>query len=142
MEELKKFIQSTLQLAQWHLSFEMYPTEDFLKVDFKGEDAGVLLSHQAEVMKALEYICNRVFEHQLKKIVFDCNEYRALREQELTMMAQVAVESVKKYGRPHKFSPMSPDERRIIHLALADDPEVKTESEGMGENRKVVILPK
>lgn len=142
MEELRKFIHDTLQLAHWQLSFEIHPGEDILKVDFKGDDAGVLLSHQAEVMKALEYICNRVFEHRYKKIVFDCNDYRVLREEELTMMAQVAVENVKKYRRPHIFSPMSPDERRIIHLALADDPEVRTESEGMGENRKVVILPK
>lgn len=142
MEELAKFIQNILRLAHWQLEFQISPIEEFLKVDFRGEDAGLLLSHQAEVMKAFEYICNRVFEYKTKKVVFDCNDYRSLREQELTLMAQVAVENVKKYRQPHKFSPMSPDERRILHLALADHPDVRTESEGIGENRKVVILPK
>jgi spoIIIJ-associated protein len=142
MEELAKFIQNILRLTHWKLEFQISPQEEFLKVDFRGEDAGLFLSHQAEVMKAFEYICSRVFEHKTKKVVFDCNDYRSLREKELTLMAQVALENVKKYRQPHKFSPMSPDERRILHLALADHPDVRTESEGIGENRKVVILPK
>jgi spoIIIJ-associated protein len=57
-------------------------------------------------------------------------------------MALAAAEKVKQLGKPFKLSPMSPEERRIVHLAVAEDNEIRTESEGFGENRKVVIYPK
>jgi len=57
-------------------------------------------------------------------------------------MALTAAESVKRSGRPFKLSPMTPDERRIVHLAIADDGQIRTESEGFGEHRKVVIYPR
>lgn len=141
-EELDQFIQKILKLARWQLKFQISQKDDALWVDFAGEDAGILLSHQGEVLHAFEYICSRVFEKTGQKIVLDCNDYRSTREQELVLMAQVAVENVKRSGRPHKFSPMSAEERKILHLAVANDPAVRTESEGIGENRKVVIFPK
>ncbi len=141
-DELGQFLMKMVNLAHWRVHFQMEEREEALWVDFSGEDAGVLLSHHAEVLNALEYLCNRVFEKFGRRIILDCEDYRSMRENELLLMAQVAVENVKRQGRPHKFSPMSAEERRIIHLALADDPAVRTESEGTGENRKVVIFPK
>jgi spoIIIJ-associated protein len=113
-----------------------------VKIDLAGEDAPILLAHNAEAMRALEYLLNRIHEKSGHKIVLDCNDYRGMREQELRLMAQMAAERVKSLHQPHKFSPMAPDERRIIHLAVADDPGLRTESEGFGDNRKVVIYPK
>jgi spoIIIJ-associated protein len=61
--------------------------------------------------------------------------------EELRLMAQVAAERVIDTGDPFTLNPMNPRERRIVHLALRDRPEVRTQSEGMGPERKVVIFP-
>ena len=57
-------------------------------------------------------------------------------------MAVTAAEQVKRLGQPFPLNPMSPEERRIVHLAVADDEAIRTESEGHGENRRVVIHPR
>jgi spoIIIJ-associated protein len=64
-----------------------------------------------------------------------------MRTEELKLMAQVAAERVVETGAPFALGPMSPRERRIIHLALRDRPNLRTVSEGVGSERKVVILP-
>jgi spoIIIJ-associated protein len=137
-EFLRLFVQST----RLDLSFQIIQKEEADQVIFQGRDDSILLSRNAEVLHALEYLCNKVFEKRGRKIILDCNGYREIRAEELRLMALTAAESVKRSGRPFKLSPMTPDERRIVHLAIADDDQIRTESEGFGENRKVVIYPK
>jgi spoIIIJ-associated protein len=76
------------------------------------------------------------------KVVFDCMNHRAMRLEELRLAASVAAEKVLKTGVPYNFAPMSARERRIVHLALRDHPELTTQSEGEGPRRCVVVLPK
>jgi spoIIIJ-associated protein len=137
-EFLRLFVQST----RLDLSFQITENEEVDQVVFQGRDDSILLARNAEVLHAIEYLCNKVFEKRGRKIVLDCNGYRETRAEELRLMALTAAESVKRSGRPFKLSPMTPDERRIVHLAIADDGQIRTESEGFGENRKVVIYPK
>jgi spoIIIJ-associated protein len=140
---LEELLNSFVHSASLHVSYEIKAEEEAVEVDFSGEDAPILLARNAEVLRALEYLANHLFEQNKGcKILIDCHGYRAIRTEELRLMALTAAEKVKRLGRPYHLSPMSPEERRIVHLAVAEDPQLRTESEGFGENRKVVIYPK
>ena len=79
-------------------------------------------------------------EHE--KVSFDCMNHRSMRLEELRLAADVAAERVRKTGTPYEFAPMSSRERRIVHLALRDHSDLRTESEGEGLRRYVVLYPK
>jgi spoIIIJ-associated protein len=120
-------------------------SEDGFKVQVQGDDVALLLGHNAELLDALEYLANRVFVRssgEEARVVFDSGGYRARREKELRLMAEKAAEKVRLSRIPFSFDPMTPNERRIIHLALSNDTSITTESQGHGENRKVTIRPK
>lgn len=113
-------------------------------VEFSGPDAGLLLEAHGELLNALEYLVLRAVrleESLFPKVSFDCEDYRRMRVEELKLMAQVAADRVRDTGMPFPLGPMNARERRIIHLALNSRPEVRTESEGQGPERKVVIHP-
>jgi spoIIIJ-associated protein len=114
-------------------------------VDFSGPDADLLLEMNATLLHAIEHLmlkAIRLDDDHFRRIAFDCQDWRRTRIVELQLMAQVAAERVIDTGAPFTLNPMSPRERRIIHLALRDQPQVQTQSEGMGPERKVVIFPK
>lgn len=119
-------------------------TAEGLKVQVRGGDVALLLGHNAELLDALEYLANRSLARHAgeeMRIVFDSGSYRAQREKELRLMAEKAAEKVRTSKAPFSFTPMSANERRIIHLALSEDAAVVTESQGSGENRKVTVRP-
>jgi spoIIIJ-associated protein len=119
-------------------------TEDGVRIEVGGSDVALLLGHNAELLDALEYLGNRVLARaagEETRLVFDSGSYRARREKELRLMSEKAAEKVRVSRIPFTFDPMTPNERRIIHLALADDDTVTSESQGNGENRKVTIRP-
>ncbi len=118
-------------------------TPDYV-VEFSGHDTDLLLEKHAALLEALEYLVLRAVrleEESVGKISFDCEDYRRLRAEELRLTAQVAADRVVETGDPFPLNPMSPRERRIVHLALRDRPQVRTESEGKGSERRVVIHP-
>lgn len=124
------------------------PSDDIeapeIVVDLSGPDAGLLLEAHAELLNALEHVvlrAVRVEERLFSRFSFDCEDCRRTRVEELKLMAQVAADRVVEMKTPFPLGPMTPRERRVIHLALSDRPEVRTESEGYGHERKVVIHP-
>jgi spoIIIJ-associated protein len=120
------------------------PEEPELIIDLSGRDSDLLLERGAALLNALEYLVlkgARLEEELFGKITFDCRDWRRLRAQELQLMAQIAAEQVIATGNHFTLNPMSPRDRRIIHLALKGQPQVRTVSEGQGSERKVVILP-
>src|SRR5438093_11784185 len=139
---LEEFLKGLVQSTHLKLSFQIDQRDEEIQVDLKGHDDSFILARNAELLHSLEYLCNRMFEKQDRKIIFDCNGYRAIRAEELRLMALAAAEKVKQLGKPFKLGPMSPEERRIVHLAVAEDNEIRTESEGFGEHRQDVIDPK
>ena len=140
---LEEILSTFIRCSRLRITYQMVAEGEDWMVSFTGEDASVLLARNGEVLRALEYLANRFLEkHQGGKVTIDCEGFRAIRAEELRLMALTAAEKVKRLGRPYHLSPMSPEERRIVHLAVAEDPELRTESEGYGENRKVVIYPK
>jgi spoIIIJ-associated protein len=114
-------------------------------LDIEGKDAELLQAQTGELLEALQHLLNQVFGRSLTggaRIVCDVNGFRATREAELQAMANLAASRVRQTGMPFTFEPMSANERRIIHLTLADSPDLLTESIGEGSDRKLRIGPK
>jgi spoIIIJ-associated protein len=114
-------------------------------VELGGPDSGLVLERSGELLRALETIAHEVVHVHSEdhdKVAFDCKGYRAARQQELKLAAQVAAERVLRTGSPYAFSPMSSRERRLIHLAFRDHESLITQSEGEGGRRYVVLYPR
>jgi spoIIIJ-associated protein len=114
-------------------------------VELSGPDSELILSRNAELLRSIELLTLeslnlRHDEHD--KVIFDCMNHRSSRIEELKLASKVAADRVRETGRPYQFGPMSSRERRIVHLALRDYEDLKTESEGMGHDRRVVVFPK
>jgi spoIIIJ-associated protein len=149
---IEEFLKKTFQLAGFKLDFTVSEGEnlhpDFenpdLMVRFSGPDTDLLLGNKAELLLALEQLTMEALgmaSEEHSRICFDANDHRLLRIQELRMSAQAAADRVKKSHQPFHFSPMNSRERRIIHLSLRDEKEVRSESVGEGPVRQVVVVP-
>jgi len=115
-----------------------------IMVRFSGEDEERLLEHNAELLLALEYVAHRWLRLDPRlhdQVRFDCGDYRATRLDELKLSARVAAQRVRETVQDFHFNPMSSRDRRIIHLELNGAAGVRTVSEGMGDNRHLVIYP-
>ena len=114
-------------------------------LDIEGRDAELLQAQTGELLEALQHLINQVFGRSLigsARLVCDVHGFRATREAELQAMAKHAANHVRQTGRAFTFEPMSANERRIIHLTLADSQDLFTESIGEGADRKLRIARK
>jgi|HubBroStandDraft_6_1064221.scaffolds.fasta_scaffold1198181_1 spoIIIJ-associated protein len=114
-----------------------------ISVEFTGPDTPLLTARNGELLLAIEHIAAKLLrlEHEdHDRISFDAENFKVLREQELRLAAEAAVEKVLRTGQPHAFNPMSSRERRLLHLALADSG-LPTASSGLGPRRYVVLYP-
>ncbi len=110
--------------------------------DIQGEDLGILIGRRGQTLSCLQYIVRLIVSNHTGSrvaIVLDVAGYKQRRYDELQALARQMAEQVEMRGEPVTLSPMSPYERRIIHLTLADHSGVSTESIGFGEARRVVI---
>jgi spoIIIJ-associated protein len=150
--KLDLFLVPLIRLADFDLSYELRAAENphpdvenpDVTVNFAGGDVELLLENRAELLLALEHLSMEAIrlpaeDHSL--ISFDANDYRLLRVEELRMSALAAADKVKQTHTPFHFNPMSSRERRVIHLALRDQPELRSESVGVGSGRAVVVIP-
>ncbi len=121
-------------------------TEDgSLVFEIEGEDAGLLIGRRGETLQALQFLVRMVVSRQLGRKAFvmvDVEDYRQRRADMLRRLARRTAGRVASSGRSSALDPMTPGERRIVHMSLATHPRVKTESEGEGSQRRVVILPR
>jgi spoIIIJ-associated protein len=116
-----------------------------IMVELSGPDSSLVLERGGELLRALELLALEMLRlpgNEHEKIRFDCMNQRAMRLEELRVAADVAAERVGKTGIPYEFSPMSSRERRIVHLALRDHADLRTESQGEGGRRCLVVYPK
>ena len=114
-------------------------------LDIEGHDAELLQSQTGELLEALQHLINQVYGRSLtsgERLVCDVHGFRATREAELQAMANLSANRVRQTGVAFTFEPMSANERRIIHLTLADSPDLFTESIGEGSDRKLRIARK
>jgi spoIIIJ-associated protein len=117
--------------------------EDFpITLNIEGDDLGVLIGRRGQALSSLQYLVRLIVAEKLKKWVsvnVDVDWYKKRHYEALKKIALRLAEQVAKRRRPITMEPMPPDERRIVHLTLADDPDVMTESTGDGDGRRVVI---
>jgi spoIIIJ-associated protein len=150
--KLQQFLLPLLKHAGLNVSYQLRTPENphpevenpEVTVNFAGNDVDLLLANRAEVLLALEHLSMEAMrmppeDHSL--ISFDANDYRLLRMEELRMSALAAAEKVKRTHVPFHFNPMTSRERRVIHLALRDEKELRSESVGVGPTRAVVVIP-
>jgi spoIIIJ-associated protein len=114
-------------------------------VDISGADSPLALENGGELLRAFEHVSLemlRLAPDEHEKVSFDCQNFRAARLQELRLAADVAAERVRETGMPYAFAPMSSRERRIVHLALRNLEDLRTESDGEAAQRHVIVYPK
>jgi spoIIIJ-associated protein len=122
---------------------EVLSDEIPLALDIKGDDLGILIGRRGQTLACLEYITKLIVVGRLKTwlpLSVDVASYKERRRDSLQRLALYLAEQVKSRRHSITMEPMPADERRIVHLTLADNPDVTTQSIGEGEDRKVVIL--
>ncbi|MEJ5369564.1 MAG: R3H domain-containing nucleic acid-binding protein [Bryobacteraceae bacterium] len=151
-DRIADFLDAVLDAMDLDVEYEIldgpeagnYFEKPSLVVKFSGPDLHVLTNNKAEVLLALEQLTQEVLrmapdEHAL--ICFDANDTRLLRQEELRLSALTVAERVRETKTPYRFSPMNSRERRLIHLALRDMTDLRSESSGTGPYRHVVVYP-
>jgi len=116
-----------------------------ITLDVNGDDMGVLIGRRGQTLACLQYLVRLIIGHQTMEwppIIIDVEGYKRRRYEALQALASRMAEQVKERGMPFALEPMSAFDRRIIHLALKEHPDVTTQSSGEGEERKVVIIPR
>jgi spoIIIJ-associated protein len=149
-EILMKLMELMEIEADVNVSHEFTTTDDegnatSVGLNIEGEDLGILIGRRGQTMASLQHIVRLILSHQEEvklPVVIDVEGYKERRCEGLRALANRLAEQVTTRKTPFTMEPMSAFERRIIHLALVDNPDVFTESTGFGESRKVVIAPK
>jgi len=133
-----------LHLLGFDARVEEHQLEDGLVLDVKAEDAGRLIGRQGQTLSDLQYILNRILfqqDEQAPKVMVDVGGYRAEAREALVKKAQEAAEKVRRWGDVVELEPLSAFDRRIVHHALKDDPDIVTQSvEVDGTNKKAILL--
>ena len=126
-------------------TLESQTDSDSVLLNVSGDDLGVLIGRRGETLRDLQFLtCLIISRHAQRwpNLIVDVEHYKARREKSLTELARRMADRVRITGQSMPLEPMPPHERRIVHLALRDDPDVFTESIGQDERRKVVIMLK
>lgn len=143
LEKTKKFLDGFLEKAKISATVEMSENKDEVFANITG--AGDLIGYRGEGLNALQYLASVVVSknnRHSKKVRIDCESYRAKREQTLISLAKRMEAKVKKTGGSVKLEPMTANERRIIHTALADSEFVETVSKGEEPHRYLIVYAK
>ena len=136
-------LDTLLELLGITGTVEVLSDEIPLALDIKGDNLGILIGRRGQTLACLEYIAKLIVVGRLKTwlpMTVDVSGYKRRRRDSLQKLTLYLADQVKSRRRAITMEPMPADERRIVHLTLADNPEVTTQSIGEGESRKVVIL--
>jgi spoIIIJ-associated protein len=124
---------------------EVVEGEDAVTAAFEAPDLGLLIGRHGQTIDAIQYLANAIAhrgrEGQQKPVVVDAGGYRRRRSATLESLARRSAEEAKATGRAIELEPMSPVERKVVHVCLQDVPGIETRSEGTEPNRYVVVAP-
>ena len=138
------FLEGLFDLINVHATTEIVRDDDKICINLTATNSSFLIGYRGEVLDAIQSLASAVANigrEDYKRLVVDCEDYRAKREETLVQLAERLAQKAVKTGRKINLEPMIPFERRVIHTALVNNTEVKTESEGKEPNRYVVIVP-
>lgn len=140
----KPTLEKVLELLGFPATVEEHSMEDGLLLDVKTEESGRLIGRQGQTLADLQYITNRLLfqqDHNAPKVMVDVSGYRAQARDALVKKAKDAAEKVRRWGDIVELEPMSSFDRRIVHHALKDDPDIETQSvEVEGTEKKAMLL--
>ena len=143
--DIAAFVQNVVTAMGLVLTASVEETEEATRINLEGEDGGVLIRRGGEGLQALQHVVATTFRKQLgedNRIVIDCNGFRRDKDAELRQMAQFMAGKARSSGMPQEMGPLNPYERRIVHLAVAQDPDVTSESIGDAFMKTVIISVK
>ena len=144
LEEAKSVLQELLRLMDLEGTVEIGVGTETAKLNVTGSDLGVLIGRRGEKLASLQHLVNLIVakkEGQYNRIAIDVENYRGRREEQLRDVAERAAKRVIQSGKIIQLEPMPAIERRIVHLALVDNPKIRTQSVGVEPNRRIVVLP-
>ncbi len=138
------FIEALLAKMEITATAEVVSEGEKLEINLIAANSSALIGYRGEVLDSIQTLAGAVYntgKDDYMRVVVDCENYRARREETLKSLANKLADKAVRYGRKMALEPMNPYERRIIHSALAEHTEVKTTSEGKEPNRYVVVIP-
>ena len=140
-ERVREFTKQTVAAMGVPLEVTIVDAGDNIRVELSGEGGEVLLRRRAEALDALQQIVNTAFRRELKddrSFVVDCMDYRKAKDAELRQMARFMMDKAKMAG-PQEMGPLNPYARRLVHLTVAEDPQMSSESIGDAFLKTVII---
>ena len=143
--EVIAFVQQVVGAMGLTLAIEREETPDNIRFNLSGEGAEILLKRKGEALDALQVIVNTAFRRDVRgerHYVVDALEFRKAKDAELRQMARFLIDKARTTGVPQEIGPLNPYARRIVHLAVADDPSASSESVGDAFLKTVIISAK
>ena len=137
--------QKLLELLGVEVKMVIEEKEEVVNIQLETDEPGILIGYHGQALQAVQLLLALMGFRKLgewTRVLVNVGDYREKRQESLTKMAQAIAQKVRFSGTSQNLPPMSSAERRIIHLALADETEVETISEGEGRDRHVVVKPK
>lgn len=142
--EIRELVTSVVNAMGFEARVDVYDANGFVAVDVASDSTALFIGQKGETIDALQYLVNAAVYRKrtfVKRIVLDAEGYRQRRVEAIQGIAHRTARRAVRERRPVELPPMSPAERRIVHLFLQDNPKVTTASEGSGDNRRVKISP-
>jgi spoIIIJ-associated protein len=143
-QDVARFLQDMTRAMGVPLEAVVTETADGFRVDLEGQGGEFLLWQRGEPLKALQHIVSTAFRRQLgeeRRIVVDCQHFRRDKDTELRQMAKFLADKARRTGAPQEIGPLNAYERRIVHLAVAEEG-ASSESVGDAAVKTVIISPK
>jgi len=142
--EIRALATSVLDAMGFESRIDVYDAASFIAVDVASDSTALFIGQKGETIDALQYLVNAAVYRKrpfVKRIVLDAEGYRQRRIEAIQGIAHRTARRAIREGRTMELPPMSPAERRVVHIFLRDNPRVTTASEGSGQNRRVMISP-
>ena len=140
----REILENLLEKMQEKATVSVEVEDDRISLRIETDDAGLLIGKQGQTLDALQYLVTKMLAKRSRRkvrIAIDVESYRARHNEALALLAQKYGEKVKKSGKSITLNPMNPYDRRIVHMALQEDKDLKTTSRGEGLYKKVIISP-
>ncbi|MGH3148831.1 MAG: RNA-binding cell elongation regulator Jag/EloR [Rubrobacter sp.] len=144
LDEVRDLVSTVLEAMGFQAGLDVYDAGGFIAVDVTPDNTALFIGQKGETIDALQYLVNvSVYRERtfVKRVVLDAEGYRQRRVEAIQGMAHRTARRAVREDRTVELPPMNSSERRIVHLFLRDNPGVRTESEGSGDNRRVRVLP-